>query len=240
MTSSTRDGDGYNVSTATLARPGTTTTSTNQTLTRDNALPADEVPLPTDYDLTVVEGQIPHDLDGVYLRNTENPLHPALKYYHPFDGEIRVTDARNQSHGIELTKLPGAVTFTSEPPGATVVLGDETLGVTPTGPQPVAAGPVTVTFSHPRYQVLEVSAEVEGMDSREQVMIDLVMNQLDGTALSRGSSVPVRRRRAPQRFRRAPTRLPARYSTFFPKSVRRSTTCGGSSPSSPIGTAPSN
>ncbi len=38
-------------------------------------------------DLTVVEGQIPHDLDGVYLRNTENPLHPALKYYHPFDGD---------------------------------------------------------------------------------------------------------------------------------------------------------
>ncbi|MGB3354250.1 MAG: carotenoid oxygenase family protein [Mycobacterium sp.] len=38
-------------------------------------------------DLTVVDGEIPQDLDGVYLRNTENPLHPALKYYHPFDGD---------------------------------------------------------------------------------------------------------------------------------------------------------
>lgn len=38
-------------------------------------------------DLTVVEGEIPTDLDGVYLRNTENPLHPALKAYHPFDGD---------------------------------------------------------------------------------------------------------------------------------------------------------
>lgn len=38
-------------------------------------------------DLTAVEGEIPHDLDGVYLRNTENPLHPALKTYHPFDGD---------------------------------------------------------------------------------------------------------------------------------------------------------
>ncbi|CAN5774087.1 carotenoid oxygenase family protein [soil metagenome] len=38
-------------------------------------------------DLTVVAGEIPHDLDGVYLRNTENPLHPALKFYHPFDGD---------------------------------------------------------------------------------------------------------------------------------------------------------
>ncbi|MGZ5365198.1 MAG: carotenoid oxygenase family protein [Mycobacterium sp.] len=38
-------------------------------------------------DLQAVEGEIPHDLDGVYLRNTENPLHPALKFYHPFDGD---------------------------------------------------------------------------------------------------------------------------------------------------------
>ena len=33
-------------------------------------------------DLRVVEGQIPTDLDGIYLRNTENPLHPAMKFYH--------------------------------------------------------------------------------------------------------------------------------------------------------------
>jgi carotenoid cleavage dioxygenase-like enzyme len=38
-------------------------------------------------DLTAVEGEVPTDLDGVYLRNTENPLHPALKTYHPFDGD---------------------------------------------------------------------------------------------------------------------------------------------------------
>ena len=38
-------------------------------------------------DLTVVEGRIPADLDGIYLRNTENPMHPALKSYHPFDGD---------------------------------------------------------------------------------------------------------------------------------------------------------
>ena len=38
-------------------------------------------------DLRPMEGEIPSDLDGVYLRNTENPLHPALKFYHPFDGD---------------------------------------------------------------------------------------------------------------------------------------------------------
>src|SRR5918912_2774614 len=35
-----------------------------------------------------VVGEIPADLDGVYLRNTENPVHPALDgRYHPFDGD---------------------------------------------------------------------------------------------------------------------------------------------------------
>ena len=29
-------------------------------------------------DLAAVEGEIPTDIDGVYLRNTENPVHPAL------------------------------------------------------------------------------------------------------------------------------------------------------------------
>ncbi|OBI85934.1 carotenoid oxygenase family protein [Mycobacterium asiaticum] len=38
-------------------------------------------------DLAVVAGELPRDLDGVYLRNTENPLHPAFKTYHPFDGD---------------------------------------------------------------------------------------------------------------------------------------------------------
>ena len=34
-----------------------------------------------------VEGDLPDDLYGVYLRNTENPLHPAIVRYHPFDGD---------------------------------------------------------------------------------------------------------------------------------------------------------
>ena len=37
-------------------------------------------------DLDVI-GEIPADLDGVYLRNTENPVHPAMEVYHPFDGD---------------------------------------------------------------------------------------------------------------------------------------------------------
>lgn len=38
-------------------------------------------------DLDVIEGKLPADLEGTYLRNTENPLLPAIGRYHPFDGD---------------------------------------------------------------------------------------------------------------------------------------------------------
>jgi carotenoid cleavage dioxygenase len=43
-----------------------------------------------DDDVEVVEGEIPADLDGLYARNTENPLHEAISAYHPFDGDAMV------------------------------------------------------------------------------------------------------------------------------------------------------
>ena len=64
----------------------------------ESKLPADDVhpyrtgawrPQRTEYDawdLDVV-GQVPDDLEGVYLRNTENPLLPPIEQYHPFDGD---------------------------------------------------------------------------------------------------------------------------------------------------------
>jgi carotenoid cleavage dioxygenase len=39
------------------------------------------------WDLDVVEGAVPDDLSGVYIRNTENPLFEPIKRYHPFDGD---------------------------------------------------------------------------------------------------------------------------------------------------------
>lgn len=37
-------------------------------------------------DMAVI-GTIPTDIDGVYVRNTENPVHQPLGRYHPFDGD---------------------------------------------------------------------------------------------------------------------------------------------------------
>ena len=42
-----------------------------------------------EYDANDMEviGNIPEDIDGVYIRNTENPVHDAIGRYHPFDGD---------------------------------------------------------------------------------------------------------------------------------------------------------
>lgn len=46
-------------------------------------------PAHEEWDATGMEviGEIPKDLDGVYLRNTENPVHEPIGLYHPFDGD---------------------------------------------------------------------------------------------------------------------------------------------------------
>ena len=43
----------------------------------------------TEYTATEMEviGEIPSDIDGVYVRNTENPVQEPIGHYHPFDGD---------------------------------------------------------------------------------------------------------------------------------------------------------
>ncbi|MGD8679723.1 MAG: carotenoid oxygenase family protein [Lysobacterales bacterium] len=42
-----------------------------------------------EYDATEMDviGEIPGDIDGVYVRNTENPVHEPIGRYHPFEGD---------------------------------------------------------------------------------------------------------------------------------------------------------
>ncbi len=56
-----------------------------------------------EYDATGLEvvGEIPKDLDGVYLRNTENPVMPSVGRYHPFDGDGMVHAMRFKGGAAE-------------------------------------------------------------------------------------------------------------------------------------------
>jgi formylglycine-generating enzyme required for sulfatase activity len=124
-------------------------------------------------------------LGDVWLaREGEYVVDASAPGYAPFTGMLNVTDRRNQTHTFALTKLPGRVTFVSEPPEATVTVAGETLGTTPTAPLDVVAGPATFTFVKDRYQPLEIEAEVEGMERAQTVGATLTPNWADVTVTS--------------------------------------------------------
>ena len=55
-----------------------------------------------DDQMTVLEGEVPADMpDGVYLRNTENPLQEPIGRYHPFDGDGHVHSVRFKAGTVQ-------------------------------------------------------------------------------------------------------------------------------------------
>ena len=46
-------------------------------------------PVFDEYDADGLEviGEIPKDIDGIYVRNSENPAFGSIGLYHPFDGD---------------------------------------------------------------------------------------------------------------------------------------------------------
>jgi formylglycine-generating enzyme required for sulfatase activity len=110
---------------------------------------------------------------GVFGVNATAPGH------HPLETEFEVLRSANQVHLFTLTRLPGAVSFESQPPGASVSIDGATLGVTPTGPHAVPAGPVSVTYAQARYQPLQIDVEIEGMEQAQTVRGELVPDWAD-------------------------------------------------------------
>jgi len=133
-------------------------------------------PTPAQAEVTVAGGLRLQLGDVFLLRPGEYQVEATAPGYHRLETSVTVGDAPNQTLAFDLIKLPGRVTFTSNPEGASVRLNGETVGITPTDPQAVPAGQVTVTFTRPRYQALEVNAEVEGMEQAQTIQGSLQPN----------------------------------------------------------------
>jgi len=71
------------------------------------------VPNYEEFDVTNLQSKegIPEDIEGVYLRNTENQIHEPIGRYHPFDGDgmIHSISFKGEKQIIEtdLWKLQG-------------------------------------------------------------------------------------------------------------------------------------
>jgi formylglycine-generating enzyme required for sulfatase activity len=129
-----------------------------------------------------VSGGLALKLGDIWLaREGQYRIEASAPGYEPFTGTLHVGERRNQTHTFALIKLPGRVTFESVPAGASVVADDQPIGITPTDPVDVPAGPAQFTFVMDRYQPLQVEAQIEGMERAQTVTGELVPNWADVT-----------------------------------------------------------
>ncbi|HEY5678911.1 MAG TPA: PEGA domain-containing protein [Pseudomonadales bacterium] len=109
-------------------------------------------------------------LGDIYLMlDGEYRVSARAEGYEPLDELLVVGDARSQTHRFEFTKLPGRVTFLSNPDGAEVIVAGALLGRTPLDGVKVPAGPATISMKLDRYQRLDMEAEIEGLDRAQTV-----------------------------------------------------------------------
>lgn len=121
-------------------------------------------------------------LGGIYLlRQGDYQVQASAPGYYDLDAPLAIGEDRNQLHHFQLSKLPGRVSFETDPPGAEVAIDGIISGTTPTVPAEVPAGRRQITFSAPRYQPLALVVDVEGMNREQTVSGTLTPNWADVT-----------------------------------------------------------
>jgi len=131
-------------------------------------------------DTASVSGGLSFELGGIYLlRSGSYRVEASAPGYYDLDAELEVGEERNQVHHFQLAKLPGQVTFITEPPGAEVTVDGSAGGTTPTEAIQVPAGQREVSFTAPRYQPLTLVVEVTGMNEPQTVHGTLAPNWAD-------------------------------------------------------------
>lgn len=128
-----------------------------------------------DAEQITISGGLSFELGDVYLL-TEGAYSVQAQAvgYHRLDAPLMVGAQRSQIHSFVLRKLPGRVTFSSVPDGTIVSVGGDVLGTTPTEPIKIVAGWLDVVFSRDRYQPLQMTVDIEGLDRPQSINAELL------------------------------------------------------------------
>lgn len=94
--------------------------------------------------------------------------------YYPFEGSLNVDTADVQNRSVNLVPLPGTLILETQPAGATVVMGGQTMGTTPLTLEDIAAGEISFELSAERYLAREEVITVEGRGITQRFSTDLV------------------------------------------------------------------
>jgi formylglycine-generating enzyme required for sulfatase activity len=112
--------------------------------------------------------------DRLLIRPGTYSLDVTADGYYPFKGSLDVDTADVQNRSVNLVPLPGTLILETQPAGATVVMGGQTVGTTPLTLEDIAAGEVNFELSAERYLAREEVITVEGRGITQRYSKDLV------------------------------------------------------------------
>lgn len=107
------------------------------------------------------------------IRPGRYPVSVNVEGYTPWQEVVDVGDDASQRIEIIPAILPGKVSIQSTPPGASVVLNGESLGLTPLDDLRLPAGSHELTISLSRYQAYGAIIEVTGRGTRQTFATEL-------------------------------------------------------------------
>ena len=116
-----------------------------------------------------VSGGFQFQLSQIHLlRRGAYRLEATAPGYYPFAVDVAVGEPRNQIFSYAMTRLPGRITFASEPDGVEVFVDGQSVGVTPLIAD-VAAGERAIVMTKDRYQAAELELDVEGREVAQSI-----------------------------------------------------------------------
>ncbi len=107
------------------------------------------------------------------LRPGKYTIRASAEGYHPLETEVTVDDRDSQSVELALQMLPGLVSITSVPEGASVQVDGKPAGQTPLVDLPLEAGEHTLLIEAARYLPLATELAVTGRNIPQQLALEL-------------------------------------------------------------------
>jgi formylglycine-generating enzyme required for sulfatase activity len=131
--------------------------------------------------------------DRFLLRRGEHRIVADLPGYYPIDEAFEVDGRPDQSVSFEFVRLPGLISFATDPEAAAEVrLDGELIGTTPITDFEVRPGTHQVQFTAERYLTELVSLDVEGGHERDSVTAELTPSWAPVSLTSKPAGAEVR------------------------------------------------
>lgn len=122
----------------------------------------------------------------------EHDLQLEAPGYHPLETSISVARGGDTSFRFALEPLPGEVTVTSHPVGATLWLEDENRGATPVESLSLPPGDYSLRLEHPRYLPHQQTLAIQGRGEQQTLAVELQPAWAELRVDSRPSGATVR------------------------------------------------